>query len=213
MLVWANQDGVALTAETTLYQLYRSSDTEPYTVLDTITLQAGTQVQLLSDTQPQPHPTDPALILRDVLVMDGLNRGIEGWIDQLALENAQPIVPRVTPKEDTNVNVRSGDSLDFNPIGRLEPGEYALILGVSTRNLDWYRVQLPDGTTGWVASSVVVTVGDVSNLPAVVPPPIPVRPPTFTPRPTTAPDVTQAAPVDPPPPPPDASSGSGGGGQ
>jgi serine/threonine protein phosphatase PrpC len=208
MLVWANQDGVALTAETTLYQLYRSSDTEPYTLLDTISLQAGTQVQLLSDTQ-QPHPTDPTMILRDVLVMDGLNRGIEGWIDQLALENAQPIVPRVTPKEDTDVNVRSGDSLVFNPIGRLEPGEYALILGVSTRNSDWYRVQLPDGTTGWVASSVVVTVGDVSNLPAAVPPPIPVRP-TFTPEPTTAPDVTQAASGEPPP---NASSGSGGGGQ
>jgi hypothetical protein len=209
MLVWANQDGVALTADTTLYQLYRSSDTEPYTVLKTIPLQAATQVQLLSDTQ-QPHPTDPTLILRDVLVMDGLNRGVEGWIDQSALENAQPIVPLVTPKEDTNVNIRSGDSLAFNPIGRLEPGEYALILGVSTRNSDWYRVQLPDGTTGWVASSVVVAVGDVSKLPPAVPPPIPVRP-TVTPEPATAPDVTQAGPVTPPP--PDASSGSGGGGQ
>jgi serine/threonine protein phosphatase PrpC len=197
MLVWADQEGVVLAAETTLYQLYRSSDTEPYTLLQMIPLQAGTQVRLLSDTQ-QPHPTDPTLILRDVSVMDGVNRGIEGWIEQSVLENAQPIVPRVTTKEDVNVNIRRGDSVVFGVIGRLEPGEYALILGVSTRNSDWYRVQLPDGSTGWVSSSVVLAVGDVSNLTPVTPPPLPVRP-TATPEMTTAPEGTPAAPVEPPP--------------
>ncbi len=197
MLVWADQEGVVLTEETTLYQLYRSSDTEPYTVLQMIPLQPGTQVRLLSDTQ-EPHPTDPSLILREVSVVDGLNRGLDGWIDQTALENAQPIVPRVTTKDVNNVNIRAGDSVAFGAIGRLEPGEYALILGVSTRNSDWYRVQLPDGTLGWVSSGVVVAVGNLTDLPRITPPPLPVKPTVTPEETTTAPEVTPGATVETP---------------
>ncbi len=172
MLVWADQEGIMLSEETTLYQLYRASDTEPYTVLQMIPLQPGTQVRLLSDVQ-QPHPTMSTLTLREVEVLDGSNRGIWGWVDQTALEKAQPIAPRVTTTDERGVNVRAGDSVVFGVIGSLAPGEYALVLGISSRNSVWYHVQLPDGTTGWLPSSTVVVVGDVSDLPLVVPPPTP----------------------------------------
>jgi serine/threonine protein phosphatase PrpC len=211
MLVWADQEGVKLATEATLYQLYQTSGSEAPTVLKEIQLLPGTEVRLLNDKE-QPHPTQPDLILREVTVVDGLNRGQGGWIDQTVLENALPVVPRVVTKDVNSVNIRSGDNLVFDVVGRLQPGEYATILGISSRDPLWYQVQLPDDTIGWVSSGVVTTIGDVRDLSPITPPAFPRPRASATPVTAEAPVSTPQLPVISPPTSEPSSGGGGGGG-
>ncbi|MCA9912346.1 MAG: SH3 domain-containing protein, partial [Anaerolineae bacterium] len=60
-----------------------------------------------------------------------------------------------------NINVRSGPGTNYNVIASLAFGESFPVLG---ENNGWYAIQLPDGSTGWVAMSVVQTTGDCSNV-------------------------------------------------
>lgn len=210
-----------MTAQVTLYLLYRADDSEPYQVLQELTLTTGTNVKLISAIE-QPHPDQPELALREVEVIGGPDRGKQGWVPQAALEMADPITPRLMSKDNNSINIRAGDSTVFGVVGRLAPGEYALILGVSNRNRDWFKVQLASGEMGWVASGVVVAMGDLRDLPLLIPPPLPQ--PTATPTEgiidvTPFPTDSSGQPVEPPQPPqpPSAAtntptSGGGGGG-
>jgi hypothetical protein len=210
LLVWADEEGVRLVSETTLYQLYQSGDSGIPEVLKEITLDADTQVLLLSDEEKQ-HPTESDLILREVEVVDGLERGRQGWLSQDALEGAVPLTPRVTPKGTGGVNIRLGDSTVFGVVGTLQAGEYATLLGVSSRGSGWYKIQFHDSTLGWVSPQVVNVMGDIRGLPVLSPPPLPK--PTVTPTEGVAitPLVTETTPpapaetVDP-------GGGAGGGG-
>ncbi len=77
----------------------------------------------------------------------------------------------VTASNYTNVNVRSGDGLNYPVIARLMVGMTAEVLGISSRGTGWYQIRLPDGVIGWVGHNVVQIRGDTSNLPLVSPPP------------------------------------------
>jgi hypothetical protein len=178
MLVWADEEGVRLVSETTLYLLYQGEDFETPEVLQEINLDPDTQVLLLSDTEQQ-HPTESDLILREVEVVDGPERGRQGWLSQDALEGAVPLTPRVTPKGTGGVNIRLGDSTVFGVVGSLRAGEYATLLGVSSRGSGWYKIQFQDSTVGWVSPQVVNVIGDIRGLPVLSPPPLPR--PTVTP--------------------------------
>ncbi|MCI0713315.1 MAG: SH3 domain-containing protein [Chloroflexi bacterium] len=66
---------------------------------------------------------------------------------------------------DTQVNIRSGGSVDHDAVGVLGRGKYLIVIGYSTDNDTWYAVSLPDASTGWIASTVTRLVGSCENLP------------------------------------------------
>ncbi len=83
---------------------------------------------------------------------------------------ATPASTGVTVSNFANVNIRSGDGLNYPVIARLVVGTTAEVLGVSSRGSGWYQVRLPDGTVGWVGYNVVQVHGDPSTLPLIEPP-------------------------------------------
>lgn len=91
----------------------------------------------------------------------------------------------------TNANVRLGDSTIYPRVGALQVGESVPIIGISSLGSGWYYVQLPNGTRGFVAPSVVRTEGNLSGLTPIVPPEPPAAPPTFTPFVTPVVGATQ----------------------
>jgi len=87
--------------------------------------------------------------------------------------------PRATPNN-LPVNVRQQAGTIFPIVGSLQLGESAPIIGLTdTFDGRWYRVELPNGTRGWVAGGVVRVSGDLRN--------VPVFPPPITPTPTASP--------------------------
>lgn len=90
----------------------------------------------------------------------------------------------VTPTA-SSVNVRVSASVTAPALGALSSGQTAPVLGIAPDN-SFYNINF-NGTSGWVAASVVATSGDCSNVIVVVPPP-------FTPIPTVTP-VPSATPV------------------
>jgi uncharacterized protein YraI len=164
-------------------------------------LDAGTQVRLSSDVQ-QPLPDRPDLALREVEVLGGPNQGSTGWLSQAVLEASEPVTPHVTAQDPRGVNIRRGDSTVYPIVGKLDAGESAIIVGLSSRGTGWYRITLSNGVTGWVAPEVVLVTGSTSKLPRINPPPSPT--PTDTPIPVStgegAGEPTGAPPpIEPPP--------------
>lgn len=86
-------------------------------------------------------------------------------------------------------NVRVGDSTEFPIAGKLEVGEAATILGISSGSAGWYYIELSDGKRGFISPSIVTTDGDLTNLERIDPRSLSA---TATPLPTTV------APTQPP---------------
>lgn len=97
----------------------------------------------------------------------------------------QPTTPQATAGS-LDVNVRSGDSVNYPIVGALESGESAPIIGISNTGSGWYLIRLPNGRQGYVSPNVVTVSGDISGLPRVSPPPVPA---TATPIPTATPSL------------------------
>lgn len=93
--------------------------------------------------------------------------------------------PRVIANR-PSVNVRSGDSTEYAQVGFLTQGQEAPIVGISSRGTGWYQIRLPNNTTAWVSPTVVDVAGSLSNIPSILPPPIPA---TATPLPTATPST------------------------
>ncbi len=88
--------------------------------------------------------------------------------------------PRVTPNQSVSVNVRRGDSTDYQAVGFLEPGETARIVGRSSSGSGWYYIELNSGQRGWIAGGVVQVLGNTAGIPFIDPPatPTPIASPT-----------------------------------
>ncbi len=86
-----------------------------------------------------------------------------------------PVQPQVVSA--VTVNVRSGPGTNYPVISALPPGIAVPVVGRNDAS-SWWQIQGPDGSTGWVANSVV-QASNVGNVPivAVAPPP---QPPTPT---------------------------------
>lgn len=121
---------------------------------------------------------------------------IQPTLPQAELPTLQPTPtafdtnPRVTATR--NANVRRGDSTAYDVIGSLNAGDTVPVVGVSSFGTGWYYVQLPTGSRGWVAPSVVTVEGDLRTVPAVAPPPPPATA-TPTPLPTSAATINLVA--------------------
>lgn len=68
----------------------------------------------------------------------------------------------------TGVNLRSGPGTQFDRIGGLSENDPVEIRS-KTSNGEWYEVQLPSGSTAWVASAYIATEADVSGIPTAAP--------------------------------------------
>ncbi len=68
----------------------------------------------------------------------------------------------------SSLNVRQGPGTNYAPVGTLVQGDQAQIVG---RNADssWWAIQYGNGT-GWVIASLVITEGDMSQVPLVAAP-------------------------------------------
>ena len=102
----------------------------------------------------------------------------------------------VTVTARLQANVRLGDSTSYPPVGVLEQGQSVQAIGRSSRST-WLFIRLPDGDEGFIADSTLNIDGDVLNLPAIEPPPLPfTRTPTPTPTFTPSPIVANLVIVD-----------------
>jgi hypothetical protein len=126
----------------------------------------------------------PGLVLPTIAPQPTTNQAVPTL---LPTPTAFDPTPRVTPNRAIDVNIRSGDNTNYPIVGSLNEGESATILGISNTGSGWYRVQLANGTIGWVAGGVVTVTGDISGVPRVSPPATPT--PIATPTPVL-PDVT-----------------------
>ncbi len=91
---------------------------------------------------------------------------------------AADTTPRARPNG-ASATAHDGDSTTFAPVGSLNQGEAATVIGVSDTGSGWYLVELPSGTTGWVNGADVTISGDTSSI-ASVSPPVPTETPTPT---------------------------------
>jgi hypothetical protein len=68
----------------------------------------------------------------------------------------------------SSLNVRQGPGTNYAPVGTLVQGDQVQIVG---RNADtsWWAIKYGNGT-GWVIASLVITEGDVSQVPLVAAP-------------------------------------------
>ena len=78
----------------------------------------------------------------------------------------------------TTVNVRSGPGTNYPVLTALPPSVAVPVTG-RNESSTWWQIQGPDGSTGWVAGSVVQAT-NISNVPFVAAPPPPQQPPTPT---------------------------------
>jgi len=108
---------------------------------------------------------------------------IQSVVSPIRVKNTSatpPVAPLATSTAGTpltvravsEVNVRAGDGVVFEVVGKLPLGSQAIVLGQSNRST-WYQIQLSDGTQGYVASSAVRLNGDLSTLILVTPPALP----------------------------------------
>lgn len=80
-----------------------------------------------------------------------------GLLVMLAGADTALAAPSVQPSErvERNVVVRSAPTTDSAPLDALDPGEQLDLIGEVPR---WYRVQLPDGRTGYVSKTWTIVV-------------------------------------------------------
>lgn len=95
---------------------------------------------------------------------------------------ATPMPQAVAVVQIPKLNVRSGPGTGYGILGTVTQTMRLPVIGHAAGRCDWFQVQLPAGTIGWIAGppSYSTLEGDCNALP-VVPTPIPP-----TPRPATA---------------------------
>jgi uncharacterized protein YraI len=71
-----------------------------------------------------------------------------------------------TVTDSAGANVRSGPGTDYEAFDVLQTNEFVKLTG-RVRSDNWLRLQLPDGTTGWISSQVVNQELVLSELPVV----------------------------------------------
>ncbi len=107
-----------------------------------------------------------------------------------AQQAASATPPPVRVEVYQQTNVRSGPATEYDLIGVLIAGQVNEVLGRSPDST-WIKIVFiggPDGT-GWVLRDLVTVVGEIPNIPTVVPPPTATLPPTPTAELFTTPDA------------------------
>ncbi len=111
------------------------------------------------------------------ITLQALDTPVPSETAAVTITPTEDSTPRVTiaPSGGGSGNFRQGDSTLFGIITSLPNGTTAQILGISNRGTGWYQIQLDNGQIGWVAPSIVIPSGDLTNLPRIQPPPQPLR--------------------------------------
>lgn len=85
--------------------------------------------------------------------------------DELSAETAAAITAQSLSSQ--SINVRAGAGTEYGVLGTLPPDQPIEALA-QTSDGTWVQVRLNDGTTGWVAASLVVVQGaSISDLPSL----------------------------------------------
>ncbi|RAT96242.1 N-acetylmuramoyl-L-alanine amidase [Brevibacillus sp. Leaf182] len=91
--------------------------------------------------------------------------GKTGWVAGWHITVNQPSMPTPSGPYVTimnpDTNVRSGPSTDHNVIKQVQPGEK---YGIANKSGEWFQVNFPDGSTGYIAGWLV----SANGAPAVV---------------------------------------------
>lgn len=118
--------------------------------------------------------------------------------DDAAEISERPPSPTPTPEgtiltvKSTFQNVRSGPDTMYDVIGQLPQGEQRQIIGANV-DFSWVVIEYR-GQQGWLATYLVDTWGDLSDLPLIAAPPTPTPPPsTATPTSQPFPDIVITA--------------------
>jgi hypothetical protein len=83
---------------------------------------------------------------------------------EVILENAgAPLPPTLTITGGQTINIRSGPGTENRVLAKFNSGDIATADG-RTEAGDWVRIQLADGSTGWVSTDLVQIEGDVTTL-------------------------------------------------
>ena len=101
-----------------------------------------------------------------IAAVSGFEFVLRGVPEAADIDN-QSLAPSLSAS--SRSNVRAGDSTSYPIVGKLEVGVTAAILGRSPGSAGWYYIELPDGARGFISPDVVVTQGDLTNLPAIAP--------------------------------------------
>ena len=112
-----------------------------------------------------------------------------------------------------NLNVRTGPSVDYSIVGKLNQGELAQITGKNPEGTWWQIIYPPgSGSLAWVIADVQYsTVGNTGGVPVVQLPSPPGTPPSAPPSPTDQAPPSAGLPGSPTPvPPPTVISGPAG---
>jgi uncharacterized protein YgiM (DUF1202 family) len=123
----------------------------------------------------------PTLVPNVVPTIDNSNQQLPTLVPTPTAFSTTPEAVAVT-----NGNVRSGDNTNYPVVGSLIANQRVQLVGRSNSGSGWWYVQLPNGTRGWVAPSVVQVSGDLTSLPRINPPATPTPLATATP---TLPDA------------------------
>jgi len=102
-----------------------------------------------------------------IAAVSGFELALRGVPEAAPESDSQALPPSLTARNRSNV--RAGDSTGYPIVGKLEVGVRVAILGISRGSAGWYYIELPDGARGFISPGVVVTQGDLTNLPAIDP--------------------------------------------
>jgi hypothetical protein len=80
--------------------------------------------------------------------------------------NAADVLPTVQVTPPSQMNIRGGPSTEDSIVGLLDGGQTVAANGRIGDN-SWLRITLPDGTYGWLSSSLVNPAGDINTLDVV----------------------------------------------
>ncbi|MBI1878454.1 MAG: SH3 domain-containing protein [Chloroflexi bacterium] len=74
-----------------------------------------------------------------------------------------PVLGLVTTPDSQKLNVRTGPSVAYEMVSRLENGDEVIILQ-RTPDGDWLEIKIADQQKGWVASQYIEIVGDIKDI-------------------------------------------------
>jgi hypothetical protein len=159
-------------------------------------------------TAPEGYPTPTTDFIGTITAMaasplaTGTNMSTETRTPQ-AVEAVINSPTSCVPTVITNspINVRSGPGVDYTIIGSLLKGGSAGVSGKSNDGTWWY-IDFPvgEGGHGWISGSVVTTSCIPDSLAIIAAPPLPTKPPTQVPNPTSiGPSPVGPSPVGPSP--------------
>ncbi len=163
---------------------YNTSGVESDPAIVQLTVESGAPTRQPSPTGTASKPTVPKPTIPKPTAAAPTSQPTKSPTDT-------PVETRPYVVSSVSLNVRSGPGTSYPVIGRLAPGQKALVEG---KNADgsWWQIEFPPetGSYGWVSAYYVTPHNTGAVAVVSTPPPPPTPTPTETPKPTAQPTAT-----------------------